>query len=1322
MPERVDNIQFTPLINHDPAPAPEMASMENVFKSAFSMENDVIAAFELLSRPQHQQDVNFKLTTQLQADKIDQSDWEHYVGVRSYQEYQEQKARIQEERDNRQTLAAAGGYGIVASIAAGLVSPTTFIPVLGGASKAGTIFKTAISVAGATALQEAPLLAAQETRTVGEAAFSVGASAVLGGILGGATAYATSAELKAVSDGMANSPRKEYGTDLSAAKTPQAELEVFPDAGKFAYAPGMDLVARLGPVTRGIQQPHAPKVNDVKVESAEYRAATAQFGDAGLVMEGNKTGVAASPGGAIEDQVVGFNRHSASQATDFKKAYESYFFDDKSPVTGTGAVQMLMGKQGKLTKAEFEDQITKTIWSGEPHEISQINEAAAQSSAIFDKLYKEAQEVGIYKDVEGDAEAVTQVVGDVGYAMRDYLPDEINKDYNGLFAILQEHYTNHLQDKFQAAWTKWSGKQSKTNQLIDDLSTGDEEAAKLVVQFKNELGVMEKKTPGVVETDEELAAIRAQASGEQDRGKLKALVQQRKDLIKNASSKYPEYRATRKALSTRLHNLTRSRGMAKFKQRAKLAAIDKNEELSLKVMNRAVRRGQALLNFLQGGSDKKIEKALKEFSSAYQLAIKTYDNGKIKMAKLISNDDHDLGKLYNMQDAQIPRVAKMNKIKEKLDNLKNFDRQAWRKDIQEAINDTLEPYNDLVKRRGVREQQLLEAAKKLDPKLVEARVAKLGKKIRNAEVTTKERMQKAGAALIDMKTGKADFSAHTQTIVEDLIDKLRKSNGRMQWADIIREQRGPEYARVLTIPSTKIARYLDTNINRLMANYVRTMGADITVARKFGSANMKESFARLREEEHVALQELPHLTDKSGEPLSQEAIEKASKDITDFYKTARNDLETLLMRTRHTWGVPDNPHSFATRGARLALNINTARLMGGVLLSSIADPARWVMKFGLANTFKDGFTPMISNFKAFKMVGKEAQLAGEALDLILHSRARQIFDVFDNKVRGSKFEKGVEFAATHIGLVGLFDHWNVAMKQFTAALSTAKLMRSIEVLKSTNPAKLELEKATEYLASKNLTPAHMDMIWKNVTEGEGGGKVGSMWLPNTESWATDTAEQADTLRAFRSALVSDINDTIVTPGLERPSVMDGSIPAKLLFQFKSFGMSSTFKTTMAGLQQRDAAFVNGIMISLALGALSYYLKAIATGGKMETEMENGNLAFWADRAIENSGVMGVFDEIQKMSQHVPYVKEVSSFSNTRGSANRDGAMTNAILGPSYDLLERAQGAIQNIDDDPKNAVHYTRTMLPWQNIFYLRQAFTKIENALGGMVNSKRKE
>ena len=430
-----------------------------------------------------------------------------------------------------------------------------------------------------------------------------------------------------------------------------------------------------------------------------------------------------------------------------------------------------------------------------------------------------------------------------------------------------------------------------------------------------------------------------------------------------------------------------------------------------------------------------------------------------------------------------------------------------------------------------------------------------------------------------------------------------------------------------------------------------------------------------------------------------------------FYREGRRDLEALLERVRGVRGVPANPDGWAARGARMAMNLNTLRFMGGVVLASVSDPARVIQKHGLVRTFRDGFLPMIRDLKTARLSQREAQLAGTALDVTIHSRAHAISDILDEYGRGSKFERGLEFASNKIGVIALFDYWTSAWKQFTAGVVNARVLEAVATVME-GGAEKKVFAATEYLASVNLGRSHVEEIWRQVNNG-GGAKHNGVWLPNTDTWDLSKPIANEALRAYRAALAKEVDDTIVTPGLERPIFMDASIGHRLLTQFKSFGMSSTTKTLMAGLQEKDARYVNGVMISLALGSLSYYLWATAVGGEAREEMLNAGIDKWADEAISRSGQTAVFDEFQRIGQRIPGIAPYLSFSGTRSTRREGGDLSEAVLGPTFDLLEKAGGVLAGIDDPTRSTLHAFRQILPFQNVFFLRQALDAIEASIG---------
>lgn len=118
---------------------------------------------------------------------------DRFIGVRSPGERRAIQQTIEREEADAKVLHSAGWMGTVAAIAAGIASPTTFLP--GGAiyraGKAGErAARSASSVGTAAALgttvQEIGLQNFTETRTAGESALAIGGSAALGGVIGGA--------------------------------------------------------------------------------------------------------------------------------------------------------------------------------------------------------------------------------------------------------------------------------------------------------------------------------------------------------------------------------------------------------------------------------------------------------------------------------------------------------------------------------------------------------------------------------------------------------------------------------------------------------------------------------------------------------------------------------------------------------------------------------------------------------------------------------------------------------------------------------------------------------------------------------------------------------------------------------------------------------------------------------------------------------------------------------------------------------------------------------------------------------------------------------
>lgn len=662
-------------------------------------------------------------------------------------------------------------------------------------------------------------------------------------------------------------------------------------------------------------------------------------------------------------------------------------------------------------------------------------------------------------------------------------------------------------------------------------------------------------------------------------------------------------------------------------------------------------------------------------------------------------------------------AVKMNEFAERIDDLDSFDRVGWRAEVDQMMRDLADTATKVNARRVLRNEKLWKRAERLSPEAQAKRVAKVEEKAKGRLPKFNESWRAQGAVDADIMTGKADFTDAADEIAREVTKKILGVDRRLAYSDIIRELRGPELARVLNIPSEKIIDFLEDDVEKMIAVYTRTLGADLSIMQVFKSLDMAEPLSKLDDERQAVLKRLSSATKKDGTPkYTQEQLEKESLKVNQFYDQGRKDVLVLYERARGMRGIPQDADAWSYRAAKIAMDLNYLRFMGSVVISSIPDIARIVMRHGLERTMRSAVIPMITNFKTIRISQREAMRAGTALDQVMHTRMYSISDVFDDANRGTAIERGIHLMATRLGTFGLFDQWNSAIKQITAGVVNTRLLDSIAmVMGDVKASAKEMTQATEFLARNNITEDIAQTIWKEVTNGKGGGKVNGIWLPNTEDWNIADPAVAFARRAYRAALGGEVDATIITPGFGRPNWTDANTLGRMLAQFKSFGLVSTQKTLMAGLQEHDAAFFNGVMLSLGLGMVSYFLWAKSVGGKAEEEMyqaiEDGNWEKFADEAIARSGVLGVFSEVQRVAERIPLLRKYANLSGSPSTRREGGDLTEALLGPSFDLLEKSGNFIAGVDEPAKSTIHQLRLMLPFQNLFYFRRILDAVEDA-----------
>lgn len=486
--------------------------------------------------------------------------------------------------------------------------------------------------------------------------------------------------------------------------------------------------------------------------------------------------------------------------------------------------------------------------------------------------------------------------------------------------------------------------------------------------------------------------------------------------------------------------------------------------------------------------------------------------------------------------------------------------------------------------------------------------------------------------------------------------------------------RGPLKERTLGIPDAQIEDFLESDVMHVARRYTRTMSADVELSKRFGRADLEDQLTKIRDD-----------------------YAKLRQGVTDEKKLAKldkhmnadiRDLSAVRDRLRGTYALPDNVDGLLNRTFTVARNLNYLRLLGGVTLSSLPDAARIVASHGILRTFRHGIIPLATNLKAVKLAAKEVKLAGTALDMALDSRAMALGEITDTYGRRTRFERGLTAATEHYGVVNLLSPWTAAIKQLYGTVAQTRSLQAIEELAAGTISAKERTR----LAQFGIGEAEARKIARQFAKH--GEKHGEVWWANTEKWTDREA-----VTAYRAALVKDVDRAVVTPGQDKPLWMSTPL-GKVVGQFRSFALASAQRTMLAGLQERDMAQLNGLMVGVWLGMLSYYLKT-------PNERLSDNPGIWVKEGLDRSGVTGwMFDAnniSEKLTRNTVGVSALLGQPAASRYASRNAV--DSLLGPTFGLGKDAADLIgaassgEWTDADTKRLYR----MLPYQNFFALRK-------------------
>ena len=495
----------------------------------------------------------------------------------------------------------------------------------------------------------------------------------------------------------------------------------------------------------------------------------------------------------------------------------------------------------------------------------------------------------------------------------------------------------------------------------------------------------------------------------------------------------------------------------------------------------------------------------------------------------------------------------------------------------------------------------------------------------------------------------------------------------------------PLKGRAFLIDDLLIEEFLESDVEVIARIYTRSMAPDVELARAFGSVDLAVQIDDIRRDYAVKSQAAADETQRGRLQKRRDA------DI--------RDVAAVRDRLRHVFALPENPNGLGHRVERVILSLNYLRLLGGMTISAIPDIARPVMVHGIARTFGDGLIPMVRNFKGTRLAGREVELAGTALDMTLDSRTMAIADVFDDYGRFSVVERGIQAATNNFGLVSIMAPWNREMKRFAGLVTMSRILDAAEGVRAGNVAAKDLEALAAGGIDREMAGRIAEAFARHGKSDRG------VKVANTEAWADRQA-----VEAFRAAVVKEVDKIIVTPGQDRPLWISRPL-LRVIGQFRSFSLAASQRILLSGLQQRDMATLNGALLSVGLGMMVYWIKQKQAGRPVSDDPE-----VWLAEGLDRSGLTGWFYDVNNIAEKLTRGRVgVSALTggptiSRYASRNVLGAMIGPTAGAIQDLAQVTGSGFAG--DFRQSDVRALRRLLPYQNLFYMRQLLDAAERGV----------
>lgn len=1248
----------------------------------------------------------------------DEQHWGRFADVHNQRAFDARKRQIANEDDAKKTLAASPWYySFPAELIAGVLDPTTLMPggafvksVKGGYNVARSAMSVGLAAGTAVGVQELALHNTQQTRTFGESTINVGASVVLGSMVGagGARLLSRAEWQKAVRDLEAPAVTADavmpelpapFTSSLGAAAVSTPDLASTAIAGKVASAVAAT-TERLVPALR-VARSDSAVVRDVGMNLFEMST----------YMRANVDGLASPQ--AAETLRKQWDAGLMQSVRETRNQYSEFL---KSDIYKNSDAAGLWRRFTGRTASEFNAMVGQAMRRGDQHEIPQVAAAAqAWRKNVFDPLKDAAIEA---KLLPADVSPETAI----SYFSRIWNRKRLVSEEPAFKGAVIDHYSKVIATEFEKSATNHNKRVAQLNQELEDLHLTPEARISTLRELETAQSYHEATRFELGDQAARLSEIATNmrlAKEANDYGAIAALRDERAKIIKEGGDELKTFIENRTNYRRRLRNV--ELGSAGLQERADriLTQLADLEEANSHAMERLVKKGQQLerdLDRLDADAlqtrvddiaasfekmarraESSAERAQREVANINKRAAAKEVKNIEKGAEIAAESDSKIAtRLTKEAERQTAFSERMSEIAERLKAARDFDHDGLMTELRQAIEKATRETSTASLARGSRAERLGERLATLSPERIKERAQTIDRMSRELEQKFSDRweVRNLGDGIDPANKAGANFSQAAREIADEVFDKL---TGRT--TDTVRPEfititaRGPLKERTFNIPDELIERWLEHDVDIVGRRYSRIMSADVEIARKFGSPDMKEALAKVRED-YKALR--ADVTDA-----------KALKRLDDGERADIRDLEGVRDLIRGTYMQSGWEKDFG-RVVRVANALQYVLKMGGIVISSLTEPFRVLAAKGLMPMMADGFSAL-RNIDALKLSVHEAQMAGNIHDKVLAHRLATLADITDFYGTRTPIERFMDNATNVASSWNGIRLWTDGVK----ALAATKIQNDILDIASRFAKATDKEK--RYLSFLGIDESMATRIAAQFAQH--GDTQGRIRIAGKDNWTDDI-----TRRAYNAALNKDLDSMVVTRGAADLPLFANSPLGRLLFQFNTFNLASHQRILLRGLQEGHARFLGTVVALSSMGMLMTYLKALSNNRADKLPNMAENPGWWIAEGLDQSGLfmvpMVLSNSFEKLTGMNPIKGPMKALDVETGQKSSRNLNRNelGVLGPSAGTIQDI-GTVAGIpktvaedDDIKKRQMNAAERLIPFNSYPGMRQMLKYIVN------------